>query len=105
MPVWFSDCVPGYVYQLDLWNQSIPFLNALICSDQVTDNKLAKVSKVNLPPLYCFGLFKLCQRVNIKLKFSTCTSEYSFELGNADGVTLILSFVKAFYAYFKEYFV
>ena len=56
---------------------------------QVIDNKLAKLSKVN------------------KFKFSTgtCTSEYSFELENADGVTVILPFHKSFNAYFKEYFV
>ena len=72
---------------------------------QVIDNRLAKVSKVNWPQSYWVSLFELCQRVNVKLKFSTCTSEYSFELENADGVTVILPFAKSFNLYFKEYFV
>ena len=52
---------------------------------QVTDSKLAKGSKVNLPQSYWVHLFEICQRIKVNLKFSISADEYSFKLENDDG--------------------
>ena len=72
---------------------------------QVADGKLAKGSKVNWPQSYWVQLFELCQRVNVKLKFSDSADEYYFELENDDDGTVILPFAKSFSVYFKDYLV
>ena len=40
----------------------------------------------------------MCQRLNVKLTFSTCSNEYSFELENADGISVIIPFANSFHA-------